>query len=29
LVAGPLNLAVANATTTDTGLVSFVFDGGN
>jgi len=28
-VAGPLNLAVANATTTDTGLVSFVFDGGN
>lgn len=25
-VAGPLNLAIANATTTDTGLVSFIFE---
>ena len=27
-VAGSLNLAIANATTTDTGLISFVFDEG-
>lgn len=27
-VAGKLNLAIANATTTDTGLVSFIFDEG-
>jgi hypothetical protein len=27
-VAGNLNLAIANATTTDTGLVSFIFDEG-
>ncbi len=26
-VAGKLNLAIANATTTDTGLISFIFDG--
>lgn len=28
-VAGKLNLAIANATTTDTGLISFIFDEGN